>query len=235
LVEFDGVKNLKIIDEMFLLNKAHVTAICKGIIARKWRLNIWAYARVDTCRDTDLLKLCNDAGINWLALGIESANESVRDGVDKAFTNDRVYENCARVRDAGINIVGNFIVGLPDDTYESMEETFQMAVNILPEWMNIYPAVAYPGSQLYKDAKTSGQALPDSWLGYSMHSYETFPLGSKHLTPAEVLRFRDEAFNRYYASDMYQAMVERKFGPQVKAHIQEMLTHKLKRRLLENG
>lgn len=232
LVERYGVNNLKIIDEMFLLNRAHVTGICQGIIKHGWKLNTWAYARVDTCRDIELLNLCKEAGINWLALGIESADESVRDGVDKEFTNDRIYENCERVRDAGINIVGNFIVGLPNDNYESMEATLEMAEKIMPEWLNIYPAMAYPGSKLYAEARKAGQSLPDSWLGYSMHSYETFPLSTKYLSPANVLRFRDEAFNHYYSNTQYQVMVWRKFGVDVKAHIQEMLTHKLKRRLL---
>ena len=57
LVNKYGVKNIKIPDEMFVLNKNHVVEICDGIIDRGYKLNIWAYARVDTVKDIYLEKL----------------------------------------------------------------------------------------------------------------------------------------------------------------------------------
>ncbi|MEI6705376.1 MAG: radical SAM protein, partial [Deltaproteobacteria bacterium] len=76
-----GVKNLKIVDELFILKEDHYMAIVDGIIARGLDLNIWVYARVDTVKPENLAKM-KQAGINWLALGIESANPDVRDGAD---------------------------------------------------------------------------------------------------------------------------------------------------------
>ena len=67
--------NLKIIDEMFIFNKRHYTAIAEEIITRGLgdSLNTWAYARVDTIKE-DNLELLKKAGFNWLALGIESGS-----------------------------------------------------------------------------------------------------------------------------------------------------------------
>ena len=82
LVRDYGVTNIKIPDEMFVLNRRHVVGICDRIIQRGYRLNIWAYARVDTVQDEVLAKLAR-AGFTWLGLGIESGSQHVRDGVEK--------------------------------------------------------------------------------------------------------------------------------------------------------
>ena len=86
-----GVKTYKIIDEMFVLNERHVMAICDELIARNYGLNIWAYARVDTVRSHMLEKL-RKAGVRWLALGIESGSEHVRDGAEKSFSQNEIID-----------------------------------------------------------------------------------------------------------------------------------------------
>ena len=92
-----GVKTYKIIDEMFVLNERHVTALCDELIARDYGFNIWAYARVDTVKPHMLEKL-RKAGIRWLALGIESGSEHVRDGAEKSFISRRSSTSFAKFR-----------------------------------------------------------------------------------------------------------------------------------------
>jgi hypothetical protein len=93
--------------------------------------------------------------------------------------------------------------------------------------------MAYPGSKLYTLAIEEGWKLPDKWIGYSQHSYETFPLRTNALTSAKVLKFRDEAFFRYFTNESYLALVRRKFGEDVVHHIRDMTGIHLKRKLLE--
>ena len=100
-----GVKNIKFVDEMFVLNRRHVLGICDRIIERGYDLNIWAYARVDTVKDEFLEKLAL-AGIRWLALGIESGSKHVRDGVEKGrFGTDAIIEVVRKIQAAGINVI----------------------------------------------------------------------------------------------------------------------------------
>jgi len=72
----------------------------------------------------------------------------------------------------------------------------------------------YPGSQLYNTALKEGWPLPESWSGYSQHAVDTLPLPTRYLSAAEVLRFRDQAFQVYFSSPRYLDMVARKFGPE---------------------
>src|SRR5438132_423771 len=151
LVTRYGVRNLKIADEMFVLNPRHVEAICDGLIERGYDLNIWAYARVDTVREGMLDKL-RRAGFRWLAFGIEAADEEVRDDVDKGFDQRDIFNTLERVRNAGIHVIANYIFGLPADTHASMERTMQLALDLNCEFANFYATMAYPGSPLYSMA-----------------------------------------------------------------------------------
>jgi radical SAM superfamily enzyme YgiQ (UPF0313 family) len=216
---------------MFVLNPKHVLGICDLIIERGYDLNIWAYARVDTVRDEMLDKL-KRAGFNWLAFGIEAASDRVRDDVQKGVGQEDIYKTIKKVREAGINVIGNYIFGLPEDDLETMQETLDLALDLNCEFANFYSTMAYPGSQLYNMALKEGWQLPESWSGYSQHSVDTLPLPTKYLPASEVLRFRDNAFQIYFSSPKYLEMITQKFGSETAAHIREMASHKLERKLL---
>ncbi|WP_419469975.1 hypothetical protein [Candidatus Kuenenia sp.] len=101
------------------------------------------------------------------------------------------------------------------------------------ELANFYCTMAYPVSELYDIAIKEGWDLPKEWHGYSQHSYETIPLPTKYISARGVLKFRDEAFCKYFKNAAY--MMEGKFGKEVKEHIQEMTKTRLKRKILETG
>lgn len=232
LVRDYGVKNIKFVDEMFVLNKRHVEAICDLIIERGYDINIWAYARIDTVMD-DLLDKMKAAGFNWLCLGIESANSDVRDGADKALKNADIKAVVRRIQNAGIRIIDNYIFGLPSDDHARMTETLELSLELNCEFTNYYSAMAYPGSRLYQESVINGVQLPSTWRDFSQHSYGTLPLANDHLTAAEILAFRDQAFQRKYTYQPYLDKVKAQFGDKVVDHINRMIQIPLKRKLLE--
>ena len=228
LVNQYGVRNIKFADEMFVLNQRHVSGICDLIIERGYDLNIWAYARVDTIREGMADKL-KRAGFNWLAFGIEAASERVRGDVQKGFGQDDIYRTIKEVRAAGINVIANYIFGLPEDDLETMRATADLALDLNCEFANFYCTMAYPGSQLYHLALERGWPLPEEWSGYSQHSEDTLPLPTNHLPASEVLRFRDRIFQEYFTNPKYLDMITRKFGSETTHHVQEMASHTLVR------
>ncbi len=224
-----GVRNVKFADEMFVLNRRHVEGICDELIARKLDLNLWAYARVDTVKEGMLDKL-KRAGFNWLAFGIEAANPRVRADVQKGFDQDDIFRTLEQVRSAGIYVIGNYIFGQPEDDLETMQQTLALALDLNCEFANFYCAMAYPGSPLYREALANQWPLPQTWNGYSQHAVDALPLPTKYVSAAQVLRFRDAAFQTYYTSPRFREMLERKFGRPTVEHIQEMTSHRLERK-----
>jgi len=229
LVDQYGVRNIKIMDEMFALNEKRIIQFCDLIIERGYDLNMWAYARVNTVTQKMLYKM-KAAGINWLAYGFESGSKRVIDDVTKGYKLDKVREVVRMTYEAGIHICANFIFGLPEDDYDSMHETLMLMIDINAEWANIYSAMAYPGSKLYELAVEKNWALPETWQGYSQYAYESLPLPTNYLTGGQVLAFRDYAFQTYYHNPRYLHMIQKKFGIETQAHIMKMAEKKLKRR-----
>jgi radical SAM superfamily enzyme YgiQ (UPF0313 family) len=231
LVERYGVHNIKIADEMFVLNRRHVLGLCDLLIERNYGLNLWAYARVDTVKD-DMLERLKAAGFNWLALGIEAGSGRVRADADKRFAQDDIYRVVECIRQAGINVIANYIFGLPEDDEVTMQTTLDLALDLNCEFANFYCAMAYPGSSLYDRAVRQNIPLPLKWTGYSQHSPDCLPLPTHYLPAHAVLRFRDEAFLRYYTGPRYLEMIRRRFGTETVAQIQEMTGSRLDRDLL---
>lgn len=235
--EFDtihnmGIRNVKIADEMFVLHKDHFLKLCNNIIDREYDFNIWAYARIDTVKK-EYLETLKKAGVEWLALGIESGNKTVRKDVIKGrFTELKIKDLVKEIQDAGINVIGNFIFGLPEDTVETMQETLDLAKDLNCEFGNFYCSMAYPGSKLYLEAIKHGHKLPETYTGYSQHSYDMRPLDTNYIEASEVVKFRDAAFLDYHQDPIYLNMVEQKFGKETKDKMVEMCKHKLKRKLL---
>ena len=230
-----AVKTFKIVDELFVLNDRHVRGICEGLIARGFAhdINIWCYARPDTIKPGQLA-LLRRAGVRWLALGIESGSKKVRDEADKSLKSDDIKGIVEQIQKAGISVIGNYIFGLPEDDAATMRETLDLALELNTEFANFYAAMAYPGSRLYDVAVQSGWPLPETWSGYSQHSFDSLPLPTKHVGAAEVLRFRDGAFDEYFRNPRYLDMVTQRFGVDTRRHIEDMARHKLRRRLLED-
>ena len=227
-----GVKNIKIADELFVLNPNHFIKICDMIIEKKYDFNIWAYSRIDTCKPEYLEKL-KKAGVNWLGLGIENPSAVIRKEVHKdAFKNVKILDIINSIRDSGINVAANYIFGLPEETKESLKFTYQFAEETNSEMVNFYSAMAYPGSPLHLEARKNNIKLPENYSGYSQHSYDTQNLPSQHLSAAEILDFRDKAWNKYHTNPKYLKLLESKFGIQAVNNLKETTKIKLRRKLL---
>jgi anaerobic magnesium-protoporphyrin IX monomethyl ester cyclase len=237
LNEFDklaamGVETIRISDEMFFLNRKYYEPLLKGLIERGYPLRMWAYSRIDTVQPS-YLELFRKAGIQWLALGIEAGKQEIRREISKGkFQEIDIRKTIKQVGEYDINVVGNYIFGLPEDTHESMQQTLDLSIELNTEHANFYPCQALPGSPLYVTARQNGWKLPDSYEGYAFLSYESQPLPTRHLTAAEVLKFRDEAWHTYFQRPEYLELVERKFGAEQRANVEELSKIKLKRKLL---
>ena len=237
--EFDklikmGVRTIRIVDEMFLLNPKYYIPLCEQLAERNKddSFRIWSYSRIDTVKRPEILKLVRRAGIKWLALGIESGERSVRLEVDKGkFEDVDVRKVIQKVHEADINVMANYIFGLPGDTKETVKKTFDLSLELCTAGWNTYGAMALPGSYLYKKALEEGNQLPDTYEGFSFHSYETLPLPTEKLSAKEIITLRDEAFNQYHNHKPFLNLIEKKFGKEAVKNIVEMTKITLKRKI----
>ncbi|HJO77207.1 MAG TPA: radical SAM protein [Pelagibacteraceae bacterium] len=237
--EFDklinyGVSTIRIVDEMFLLNPKYYIPLCKLLSERNKddKFRMWAYSRIDTIRRKNLLELVRKAGIKWLCLGIESGDKKVRLEVAKGkFDDVNIEKVINQVHDSGIEVMANYIYGLPGDTKETIEKTFQLSLKLNTLGWNTYAAMALPGSQLYKEALKNNIKMPENYEGFSFHSYNTQPLPTETLSAGEVLKIRDKKFIEYHLNENFLKKIENKFGSAAKDNIVNMTKIKLKRKI----
>jgi radical SAM superfamily enzyme YgiQ (UPF0313 family) len=227
-----GVKTLRISDEMFFLNRKFYIPILDNCISEDYGFNMWTYSRVDTVRPAVLDKF-KMAGVNWLALGVEAGNQLVRQEVSKgSFKEVNIREVCQTIQNSDINIISNYIFGFPEDTQDTMKQTLDLALELNTEMANMYPCQALPGSPLYNTVKQNGWDLPSSYEGFAFLSYEAEPMRTKYLSAAEVLRFRDEAWQTYFTNQNYLNLVEQRFGSTQRSNVEDMAKIKLNRKIL---
>jgi radical SAM superfamily enzyme YgiQ (UPF0313 family) len=227
-----GVSRIRLSDEMFFLDQRYFEPLLNQVVKSDLQLNMWSYTRVDTVRER-YLDLFRQSGIEWLGVGIEAGNREIRREVSKGtFKVDDISTVVRLMQSYGLNVGANYIFGFPEDTLDSMNQTLELALELCTEFANFYPCQALPGSTLYRTAIQNGWELPKSYAGYAFLSYESLPLRTKHLTSAEVLRFRDHAWETYFQHEPYLNLVERKFGTKQRENVVNLSKIKLKRKIL---
>ncbi len=238
--EFDklfesGVETIRIVDEMFLLNPKYYLPLCELLKSRNKKDNIrlWAYSRVDTIKKPNILETVRAAGIKWLCLGIESGKKSIRLEISKGKFEDVDVETIIeKVHNSDIDVMANYIYGLPGDTKETIKETLELSKRICTSGWNTYASMALPGSNLYKTALEKNYELPNNYEGYAWLSYECLPLRNENLTSAEILKLRDDAFIEYHSYPPFLQRIKNKFGDVAVNNIVEMNKIRLKRKIL---
>ena len=230
-----GVTTIRIVDEMFLLNPKYYLPLCEMLadLNKDDKLTMWAYSRVDTINRPGILEMVRKAGIKWLCLGIESSQKNIRLEVSKGkFEDVDIHKVIEQVHEADIEVMANYIYGLPGDTKESIGKTLKLSKELNTSGWNTYAAMALPGTQLYKNAIENNVPLPSTYEGFSFHSYDTLPLPTDSLKASEVLKLRDEAFLKYHTDEGFLKRINSKFGMSAVNNIKEMTKVKLKRKIL---
>jgi len=228
-----GVKHVRLADEMFFLNKKYYIPILEGIIKRGFDFNIWAYARVDTVRE-DQLELFKRAGVNWLALGIEAGRQNVRQSIEKGkFRDINIRDIVKLIKSYDINVLGNYIFGFPEDTLETMNETLELALELNCEHANFYACQALPGSPLYTNAIKNNLDIPKKYEEFAFLSYECKPMPTNYVSAKDVLKFRDDAWHKYFENPDFLSLIKDKFGEINMNNVVQQSKIRLKRKLLE--
>ena len=184
------------------LNVKTFSAFCEELIARKLPVQWFGNARADNLTDLDFVKRLRQAGCWMLALGIETESEETRKDMMKRLEGKKIRAALANMRQAGIRSFGFFILGYPGDTRESLDRTIDYAIDLDPDFVNFYPAVPYPGTELYAKAKREGLLASEDW---SRMEYSYYLLRGNGLDEPTVFDAINRGKRRFYLRPRYMA------------------------------
>ncbi len=191
-----GVREIHIIDDNFSLNKEHARAVLEGICNLDIELSI-AFPnglKVETITP-DLLKLMRKAGVYLLSLGIESGSDRTLKRVNKNLTVDLIREKCRLIKDAGMDIAGFFILGLPGETVEEMQRTIEFSLELPLLRANYFTFLPLPGTDIYHQLQEEGKLSSVDWKQFSFTTAPDLPDG---ITRSELRSLQRRAFVRFY-------------------------------------
>jgi radical SAM superfamily enzyme YgiQ (UPF0313 family) len=163
-----------------------------GKLGLTWSCNAKAQVPYET------LKIMRENGLRLLLVGYESGNQQILINIKKGVRVDRARQFTKDCRDLGITIHGTFIVGLPGETKETIQETIRFAKEINPHSLQVSIAAPYPGTALYRQARENGWLPDDDASLLDEHGVQNATLSYPNLNRTEIYDSVETFYKQFY-------------------------------------
>jgi radical SAM superfamily enzyme YgiQ (UPF0313 family) len=182
-------------DDTFNIQKARTVELCSKL--KPLKLTWSCTSRVTT--DYETLKAQKEAGCRLLIVGYESGDPQILKNIKKGATVERARQFTKDTKKLGLTVHGDFILGLPGETRESIRKTMDFAKELDVETIQVSLAHAYPGTELYDFAKQNGFIVGTEKMvddgGHQLAQIEYPGLPREHVLEM-VHKFYDEYYFR---------------------------------------
>jgi len=209
------VQGVVVEDDTFTVDKIRVKQICELLI--KYKVNLKWNANVRTDLDFQTMKLMKDAGCYLLITGVESTQQDILDNIDKGLKSEYIAPFFANAKRSGLLVHAAFMAGNPGETADSLRNNLKLAKKYLPDTVQFFPLMPYPGTKAYEWAKINGYLKLNSYQDYitkdGLHNCVINPPG---ITAKELLNWCDKSRREYYLSLRYilYKLIRGIFNPQ---------------------
>jgi hopanoid biosynthesis associated radical SAM protein HpnJ len=191
---FPQVKEFFFDDDTFTDDRARSEAIARelGKLGMVWSCN----AKANVPRET--LKVIRDNGLRLLLVGYESGNQQILHNIRKGMRVEVARRFTKDCHELGIAIHGTFILGLPGESRETIEETIRFASEINPHTIQVSLAAPYPGTELHREALEHGWLDEEHAELIDTHGVQMAPLHYPHLSHTEIFHSVEDFYRRFY-------------------------------------
>jgi radical SAM superfamily enzyme YgiQ (UPF0313 family) len=178
-----GMHHIHFEADLFTVKKEFVYDLCNTIIKDGLQLRWSCNSRVDFV-DEEELALMKKAGCFMIAWGLESGSETVLKRARKGTTVARIQQTIAASNKVGIKNWGYFIVGLPGETVETIQQTIDISKKLPLDIALFHIATPYPGTPFYYESVQNGWIDMQRWEDYDMYSHTV--LNYPHLSSKDL-------------------------------------------------
>jgi radical SAM superfamily enzyme YgiQ (UPF0313 family) len=205
-----GIRQVHFADWTFAIDQRQAKAIMRGMIEAKFNFTWSCLSRVDLM-DFELMDLIKRAGCDLIELGVESGNQAILDRYEKGITVEQIRAAFRWARQLDLSTLGTFVLGLPGETRESLQQTLDLALEIEPTFCSFNVASPRMGTELRHEMIESGMiADRDDAILDSSRSRPVF--STEQLPAADLARFRQHAIRRFYLRPSYLMRRLRRIG-----------------------
>lgn len=191
-----GVREIHIIDDAFTSDRARTIEFCNLLIREKLDVGFTFPngVRLDTL-DRELLLKMKEAGLEFFSVGIESGSDRILKDMRKGLTTALIEEKIKLIHELGLVVNAFFIIGYPEDTRETIEETISFAKRLPLQRAQFSLFKAYPGTEISERLLARGQIKEINYAAFSFHKVDVVPAG---MTFQELKRYQRRAFSEFY-------------------------------------
>ncbi|WP_040507309.1 hopanoid biosynthesis associated radical SAM protein HpnJ [Gluconobacter morbifer] len=191
---FPEVQEFMFDDDTFTDDLPRAEAIARemGKLGVTWSCNAKANVPYET------LKVMKENGLRLLLVGYESGNQQILHNIKKGMRVEVAKEFTRNCHKLGIKIHGTFIVGLPGETKETIQETIEFAKEINPHTLQVSLAAPYPGTALHKQATENGWLNEAEAELIDENGVQIAPLHYPHLSHTEIFESVEEFYRKFY-------------------------------------
>ena len=204
-----GVSDILFVDDIFTINKRRAERVCDLLIERQTPVSWRCQTRAD-CLSPDLLRKMKAANCIDVSMGVESGNEQILKATGKKLTKDGIRDAFRMIREAGLSSSASFIIGLPGDTRETVQETIRFAKELNPNFAIFYAAMPYPGTELARMVVENGGALPRTWESYRLMSSDV--ASSKLLSDLRISNLTERELRYFLRTAQIEFQMGRLLG-----------------------
>ncbi len=199
-----GIKDIRIYDDTFTLNKKRVIDICNLLIKKNLGITWNCTTRVD-CVDLETLQIMKKAGCYNISYGVESGSERVLKLIKKGVTKEQIRKVFKWTKEVGIESVGFFILGLPTQTKEEIYETIEFAKELEPDYVQFTLVNPHPDTELFELCKKHGKVEINDFSNFKTYSNieEDLPFIPNTIQEKELKRLYKKAYISFYFRPKY--------------------------------
>ena len=195
-----GVRYVRFVDDLLVVNKRWAIDLCKGILKRGLNELYWACDGRVGLMSEELLEELKRANCKVIFYGVEFGNQRILDFCKKGFTIKQVKETIEMTSKVGISSYGYFMMGYPTETIETVEDTIKLAIELSLDYgmdsAGFSIVTPFPGTGLYEYCKRNNMLKSTDWSQYS------YQLGKgvirlEHITDEELKTLYERALNEF--------------------------------------
>ncbi len=203
LIEEYGIKEIAFWDDEFLLGGNWVDDFCDAIINEGIDITWSCYGKVNFV-NPQILKKMKKAGCWNIFYGFESGNQELLNITKKGQTIEMIRNAAKWTNNAGIEIRGSFILGLPTETPEMGEKTIQLALNLDLDYGEFHLNTPYGGTEMEAMCKSGKYGTYYGDKGFEKHTYCSVLFVPKdYKSQEQLLKLRNDAYKRFYIRPKY--------------------------------
>ena len=193
-VEKYNIRNFLFGSDIFNLDREWTLELCKKIIESGLKITWSSNTRADTM-DDEMAKMMYKSGCRLVSIGVESGSHKMLDNIGKKITLDNIRNTVKILKKNKIKIYNYFVIGLPWETEETVEETIKFAIELDSNFISFYTATPLPGTKYFAYAMLN--KLVEGNLDFRSAYYEPV-VRSESLSKERIFELHKQAVKRFY-------------------------------------